>query len=175
MDVLYSNLTIRSFADILMQRSHTSSVQSQLSYLCQFFTATCRAEYHCNALVSGGILDLLGARLAAYHAHQRFFPVRLHPSTAAALPSPPTPQNLSHLLSAITTIINHSKYRVARLLRSPPVMSVFPFHKPDAINEPSLPSAMMHSANVVNPLELRLPQLQLKSDTGFARAFSTLR
>lgn len=178
LDILYSKTTIRVFAEILSQRSQSSYIQTQISYLCQFICKTCSEEHQRESLAAGGILDLLGARLASYHAHQRFFPIHLPQSLSAALPPPPNRQVLPYILAAITCILHEAKYRIARLLCSPPIFNVFPFHNLEAIGDQFFATTGHSNGSFISPIEFALPQIlrnhhRIENDRAFPALGST--
>ena len=155
-----------------MQRASSEVIQDQIYQLYHLITLTCSTDDQCAVLVSMGILDLLGAHLASYHAHQHFFPLRLSPTQAGTLPPLPQHYTLSALLSAINAIVRHSRHRVARLLYSPMFMTVFCFQRSDIAHDGR--GGTSSSGGLVNPLEMRLPRVEYRQQNGFMRAFPAL-
>ncbi len=169
--------TVRVFAEVLSQRSHSVVVQSQIVSLCHLISQAFVSEQYQVILVEGGILDLLAARLAAYYVHQGFWSSRASSSIATALPPSPSRETLPHLLRAVSAVTQSSKYRVARLLYSPITSSIFPFHVPEvsviALSTPVQQGTGKHASSI----EFSLPEIPLghaKSHNDFSKAFPAL-
>lgn len=175
---LLSNTSIHALKDVLAQRTSTSMVQRQVMLVCKLLTWACFTDNQRDIILSKGIVDLLAARLAASCVlSDRFWLPGANSSALNALPPPPTSSMLPWILSAISSAIGTSKYRMARFLYSPIVISVFPFQVTDSSDFTNSHSTSQLPNEPINALEHSLPRLpppHRPSENGFSKAFPAL-
>lgn len=130
---LYSPTCIRSLALILAQESETRATETQIRLVCCLINVTARNEDHRSALLNGGVLDLLAARLASYYIHH--YSYWNFVSSVTPLFGPPTESTFDAILRALYTIVGRSKYNLFRLVGSPLVRDVFTLSPPDSLHD----------------------------------------
>lgn len=112
------------------QTNHLSRMQGDLvvGLVCKL----CKEERHRQALANGGVLDLLSMRLASFAVRDGYVVPgaearALADGLSEVFPEPAPPAaKIGHVLEAINAILGDSKYRAARFINSPAILTVFP-------------------------------------------------
>lgn len=177
LDSLYSKTAVQILAEILSQKPTSPTVQNHTRLAYQLIAKTISTDQQRHALVSAGILDHLAEKIAACFVHERIYKGRANPQAAATLPRPPLLQTLPHVISAITSIVSGSRYRIARLLYNPLILDAFPLHHPSLYAEPAVPGNSYLGSSNGWPVDVSLPWIyggSYKNDNGFSKAFPAL-
>ncbi|KAI5800363.1 armadillo-type protein [Peziza echinospora] len=145
---IYSNRNTLQFIErILAQTSESTCVQQQISLAATLVSRTCshggsgetaaiNMEKHQKLLISHGILEVLGRRLAGFVVRgrdaknsgaTRYSKVHDDEDKENNLPPPaPMTAKLAPILDAIAVIIKNNSYRAYQLLYAPWILSAFP-------------------------------------------------
>ena len=177
LDHLYSKTAIQNFVGLLTQKSWSATAQTQSSLVCQLITKTISTDHQRHALVYAGVVDRLGEQIAAYFIHERMHMRKLNARAIPSIPETPSPQNLPHVLAAITSIACGSRYRLARLIYSPLVLEVFPMRHPAVSTEPVTQGAGYSTSQGGSPVDVPLPWIyggSLKNENCFSKNFPAL-
>jgi armadillo repeat-containing protein 8 len=160
---LYSKPTVDYLAEILSQQTNSLDVDHQFVLTLQIIDHTLWLPHHQSAVVKAGILDILGAKMAAHFTSTLGEPNPF-------LPPPPPPGSLADLLNAVTAIIQNSLYHSVRLLYTKEFFRLFapadrtrPFI--DTLNTPTT------AFDVLLP---KLQAVQARSDHSSSKVFPPL-
>lgn len=177
---LCSRSTLHSLAQLLAQRSSSTTVQTQVTLVCRLIKSLPYGDVQRESLIAAtGFLDLLAARLSAYHVSQRTCS-GVESTVNAALPPPPSREGLRYALEAVCAIVGQSEHRLAIFLHSPFLVSVFPFVTPLPPSDPSAQSPPIGGGTTdaySSFMESALPRIysaQVQTDNGFSKAFPAL-
>lgn len=154
---LYTYSSVRAYSQILADvvPNEDRAIQTQTRLLCNLVHMTCNKDQHRNALVAGGVLDILSARLSAHYT--QIYPsdhVDDEHSFSAMLPTVDF-ETLPYVLAAIKSIVTESNYRIIRLLTSPLSRDAFALRPA---------SATTGSASSASPAEQRLPHFPSRTE-----------
>ena len=178
--LLFSAPYISALTQILWQSNASSTVQQQITLAANLIAKSCQEEWHRVALEDSGALDALSLRLASFVVSMGLVlpgaEVQRQTSDTLDTIPPPAPANatLAPILEAIGTIVQFSKYRATVLLRSPPILTVFPRSSADIPSThdrtPSGPSLTSSSYLMqlvpMNPIDYLLPQTPIPHHRG---------
>ncbi|GAB7357746.1 hypothetical protein MBLNU459_g0401t1 [Dothideomycetes sp. NU459] len=128
-DCLFTKSSIASFLSILQQPLSSDSVGQQIGLVASLISTCCLSDLTKSALVKSGILDALATLLASTAVSGAY---DVPPSSVANPAHAPRP-DISHVLNAISAIVDGSHYRTYRLICSPALWKVFS----DTAHQPS--------------------------------------
>ena len=171
---LLSKRCILALRDILASVSHDTTTQRQVILACELLSWSMLIDAQRDFALSIGVLDALAGRLASFCLSQHILlPGANLRAVLPSLPSQTTAAMLPRVLSAISSIVHTSKYRLVRFLYSPMTLTVFPLQ---SINVPDQTIAYTTSEteNILDHLLPRLPRAHRPSENGFSKAFPAL-
>lgn len=131
-DHVFASQNIEAIATLMSTPSTEFTIQSQKSLIIDLICRLCRQERHQQALVAGGVLDLLAMQLASFAVRDGYVVPGAEQLAAGdglsnVFPEPATPKaKIGPVLDAISAILGDSKYRATRFVNSPAVLAVFP-------------------------------------------------
>ena len=167
----------RTYRAVLSQTTHSMQVKSQVSLVCQILCKTVASDQHQELLCSTGVLDSIAAHLASHYVHNHPRSAKAFSTIACTLPAPPSLKLLPDILGAVNTLVEDSKYRVAKLLLSPSLAPLFPFYSSQAALEARIHQSSVYGTWDINPSEMALPCIHngiQKPDSSFSKAFPAL-
>lgn len=161
--VIFTPHTCQSFAAILANKSLNSVVRKQHLIIYRIIGKSWATDAQKNILLAHGILDHLAAQLSDCILMLRRCTL---PATSVYRLSFDT---LPLLLAAISSLVQDSKFRVARLLHSPSLLPTLPFTTVEHLPPDNAP----YNTSISAALPWLYPG-QSKVESGFSRAFPLL-
>ncbi|KAL9054706.1 MAG: hypothetical protein Q9162_003986 [Coniocarpon cinnabarinum] len=167
----------RAYRGILSQTCDSPAARSQVQLVCQMIQKMIHSEDQRELFCEVGVLDSLAAHLASHYIHNQPRSSESFSSILTLLPTPPSSTTLAEILGAINTLVQPSKYRVTRLLLSPPLVPIFRFYKGQVALETRL-----YQPSTCVLYDIHLPVMNVpcihygiqKLDSNFMKAFPAL-
>ncbi|KIW99442.1 uncharacterized protein Z518_11181 [Rhinocladiella mackenziei CBS 650.93] len=131
-DLLYSEKYIRCFGNIIGSANDTMASQQACDAILALLCKTVSLEPQKRALVDGGVLTLLSARLASFVVAEGLVPpgpdaLNGESDVLARIPEPaPSFAHLSPVLESLCVLTEHSKFRTRMFLANPTIKTVLP-------------------------------------------------